>query len=363
MVTTIAGNGASPNFGGDNGPAIAAQLYSPSGIAIDSSGNWYIADTSNNRIRMVTPAGVISTIAGTGTAGSTGDNGPASAAELNGPRSLACDIFGNLYVADSGNNEVRKMTPGGLIATLPVATQLNNPVSVATDAEGSVYIADSGNNRIVKVTAAGTAGMFATIAGPQALAVDPSGNVLVADSTQIWTITPAGVASSMITGLSSPTGITVASDGSLLIAETGANLILQWTASGSLATIAGTGTAGFSGDGGPALAAQLNGPAGIAMGANGVFWIADSGNNRIRSLTPASLPWQRPRRPSQWSTRPASPLDPSRLVKSSPCLVRASTPPRPNSCSTARRRRCSTPAQRKSTRSRPPVCPPTPAAW
>lgn len=285
IATTIAGSGAAPNFGGDNGPATAAQLNSPSSVAMDSSGNWYIADTSNNRIRMVTPAGVIGTIAGTATAGSTGDNGPASAAQLNAPRGLAIDISGNLYIADSGNNEVRKITPGGLI--LPVATQLNNPVSVATDAQGSVYIADSGNNRIVKVTAAGTTSTFATINGPQAVAVDSSGNVLVADATQIWSVTAAGVASTMIAGLNSPTGIAVASDGSLLIAEPGANLIQQWT-SGSLSTIAGTVTAGFSGDGGPALSAQLNGPASIGIGANGVFWIADSGNNRIRSLTPVA---------------------------------------------------------------------------
>jgi uncharacterized protein (TIGR03437 family) len=289
-VATIAGSGASPNFGGDNGPATAAQLYSPSSVAMDSSGNWYIADTSNNRIRMVTSAGVISTIAGTGTAGSTGDNGPASAAELNAPRGLALDSLGNLYVADAGNNEVRKITPAGLM--VPVATQLNNPVSVATDAQGSVYIADSGSNQIITVTAAATTSIFAAIVGPQAVAVDPSGNVLVAGPTQIWTITPAGVASTMITGLNSPSGIAVASDGSLLIAAAGANLIQQWTTSSSLATIAGTGTVGFSGDGGPALSAQLNGPVGIGVGANGVFWIADSGNNRIRSLTPSAVTTQ-----------------------------------------------------------------------
>jgi sugar lactone lactonase YvrE len=300
IVTTIAGSGAPPNFGGDNGPATAAQLSSPSSVAMDSSGNWYIADTANNRIRRVTPAGVIGTIAGTGTAGSKGDNGPASAAELNAPRGLAFDIFGNLYAADSGNNEVRKITPAGLIVPLPVALQLNNPVSVATDAQGSVYIADSGNNRIVEVTAAGATSILATINGPQAVAVDPSGsNVLVADPTQVWTVTPAGVASTMITGLNSPSGLAIASDGSLLIAETGANLIQQWTTSGSLATIAGTGTTGFSGDGGPALSAQLNGPAGIGVGANGAFWIADSGNNRIRSLTPVA---------ASSATAPTSPI-------------------------------------------------------
>ncbi len=288
VTTTVAGSGAAPNFGGDNGLATNAQFYSPSGVAMDSSGNWYIADTSNNRIRMVTPAGVISTIAGSATAGSAGDYGPASVAELNAPRALAFDIFGNLYVADSGNNEVRQITPAGKITPLPVPTPLNNPASVATDAQGSVYIADSGNNRIVKVTAAGVPSVLATINKPQAVAVDASGNVLVADPTQIWTVTPSGVATALITGLSSPTGIAVASDGSLLIAEPGVNLIQQW-ASGSLSTIAGTATAGFSGDGGAALSAQLNGPAGIGIGANGVFWIADSGNNRVRSLTPLPL--------------------------------------------------------------------------
>jgi uncharacterized protein (TIGR03437 family) len=292
VVTTIAGSGASANFGGDNGPATAAQLYAPSSVAMDSSGNWYIADTSNNRIRMVTPAGVISTIAGTAASGSSGDNGPASAAQLNAPRGLAIDSLGNLCVADSGNNEVRKITPAGLI--VPAITQpnssitLNNPVSVAADSLGSIYIADAGNSRIVKVTSAGVPSVLAPIVQPQAVAVDSSGNVLVADPTEVWTVTPAGAASTIITALNSPTGLAVASDGSLLIAETGANLILQWTASGSFATIAGTGTAGFSGDGGPALSAQLNGPAGIGVGANGVFWIADSGNNRIRSLTPVA---------------------------------------------------------------------------
>ncbi len=144
MLTTIAGSSASQNFGGDNGPATAAQLYSPSAVARDSSGNWYIADTSNNRIRMVTAAGVISTFVGIG-----------AATQLTAPRGLAFDIFGNLLVADSGNNAVRKITPGGVMTSLPIATQLNNPVGVATDAQGSIYIADSGDNQIVKVTASG----------------------------------------------------------------------------------------------------------------------------------------------------------------------------------------------------------------
>jgi trimeric autotransporter adhesin len=277
VVTTIAGNGASPYFGGDGGPATAAQLYSPSQIAVDSAGNWYVSDTSNNRIRMITAAGVISTIAGTG-----------DPAQLNSPRGIAIDASGNLYVADSGNNEVREITPAGAITS--VASGLNNPLSVAIDAQGSIYIADSGNNRILQVTAAGTTNTFAKINGPLAVAVDASGDVMVADSTQVWKVTSDPTASPLITsvigGLTSPSGLAFASDGSLWIADTGANVVRQLSTTGVLSAMAGTGTAGFSGDGSSALVAQLNAPAGIALGANGTLLVADTGNNRIRTLTP-----------------------------------------------------------------------------
>ena len=270
----IAGNGAGQNFGGDNGPATSALLNSPSSIAMDSSGNWYIADTANDRIRMVNSAGIINTV-------STGS------VQLSAPRGLAIDASGNLFVADSGNNEVREITPAGSVIT--VAANLKNPLAVAVDAQGSIYIADSGNNRIVKVSSSGASSTFAQITQPQAVAVDLSGNVLVADASQIWKVSAAGVVSTVLTGLHSPSGIAVASDGSLLIADTGANEILQWTAAGVLNVIAGTGSAGFSGDGGPALSAQLNAPSGIGIGPNGALWIADTGNNRIRSLTPTAI--------------------------------------------------------------------------
>ncbi len=181
-VTTIAGSGTSPYFGGDGGSATSAQLHSPSGIAVDSAGNWYIADTANNRIRMVTPAGAISTFAGTG-----------DPSQLNSPRGIAIDGSNNLYVADTGNNDVRKITPSGTMTI--IASQLNDPVSIALDAQGSVYIADSGNNRIVQVTADGTASTFAKINGPMAVAVDASGNVFAADATQVWKIASGGTLS------------------------------------------------------------------------------------------------------------------------------------------------------------------------
>jgi len=276
----IAGGGTAPYFGGDGGPATKAHLYSPSGVAAlstsgASAGNWYIADTANNRIRMVTPAGVIST-AGTG-----------AAAELNTPRAIALDGSNNLYIADTGNNVVRKLTPAGTLTS--IATELNTPVSVALDSQDSVYIADSGNNRIVQVTASGTVSTFAKIDGPLAVAVDASGNVLVADASQIWKVASDGTASSLIKGLNSPGAMAFTLDGSLVIADTGANVVRQLNTSGVLTAIAGTGTAGFSGDGSSALSAQLNAPAGIAIGADGTLLVADSGNNRIRTLTPSAV--------------------------------------------------------------------------
>ncbi|MGP0075647.1 MAG: IPT/TIG domain-containing protein [Bryobacteraceae bacterium] len=312
-VTTIAGSGNSPYFGGDGGPATSAQMYSPSGIVVDSSGNWYIADTSNNRIRMVTSAGVISTIAGTGAAGSSGDSGPAAAAELNSPHGIAIDSSNNLYIADSGNNEVRKITPAGTITT--IAGQLNNPVSVAVDAQGSIYIADSGNNRIAQVMSSGTASTFAKISGVLAVAVDASGNVVAADASQVWSVSENGSATSLITGLTSASGLAFASDGTLIIADTGANIIRQLSTSGVLTAIAGTGAAGFLGDGGLSLAAELNAPAGIAIGANGMLLLADSGNNRIRSLTPATAAADTPTiSPVNAASLAAGPMAPGEII-------------------------------------------------
>src|SRR3984885_7279017 len=198
-VITIGGSGRPPDFSGDSGPATSAQLNSPSGIALDSAGNWYIADTANNRIRRVTPKGVISTVAGTG-----------DPAKLSWPRAVAIDSSSNLYVADTGNNMVRKITPAGVSTSID--SQLNNPVSVAIDTKGSVYIADSGNNRIVRVTASGTASAFAKIDSPLAVAVDASGNVVVANATQIWTVASDGTLTSLITGLSSPSAMIFVSD-------------------------------------------------------------------------------------------------------------------------------------------------------
>ena len=282
-VSTMAGSGAARYFGGDNGPANAARMNGPSGVAVDDMGNWYVADAGNHRIRKITPAGIISTIAGTGDPGSSGDGGLASQAQLNSPRSVAIDAQHNLYIADSGNNRVRRITPAGSIFS--VTTDVNDPEYVTVDRDGSVYIADAGNNRVVKVTSSGVPSVISQVLKPAGLAVDSSGNVFVSEVTRISKITPAGAVSTVIDGLKSPRGLALTQVGDLLFAEAGANAIRRWS-SGALTTIAGTGAAGFSGDGGAALAAQLNTPSDVVVDLTGVVWVADSANNRIRNLTP-----------------------------------------------------------------------------
>lgn len=283
-VSTIAGSGADRYFGGDNGPAGAARVHAPSGIAVDDAGNWYIADTANHRIRKITAGGSITTLAGTGDAGSKGDLGPAVLAQLNSPRSVAIDSHHNLYVADTGNNKVRKITPAGTI--LPVAGGFNDPEFVAVDADASIYIADAGNNRVVKVMASGSTSTVAQVLKPAAVLVDPAGNVLVSEVTRVSKITPAGAVTTVLDGLNSPRGLALTEDGDLFIAETGVHVIRKLTSSGVLSTIAGTGTPGFSGDGASSSTAQLNTPSDVATDLSGTVWIADSGNNRIRTLTP-----------------------------------------------------------------------------
>jgi uncharacterized protein (TIGR03437 family) len=283
-VSTIAGSGASRYFAGDDSPALAARLHSPSGIAVDDAGNWYIADTANNRVRRVTPSGVITTVAGTGIAGAAGDGGPGMLAQLNSPRSVAIDAQHNLYIADTGNNRVRKVTPAGNIST--VASALSDPEYVTTGPDGSLYIADTGNNRVLRMTPAGSAISVAVVFKPVAVTVDQAGNLLISEATRVSKVTPFGVLTTLLDGLNLPRGLALTADGDLLIVQPGVHIILSLGSSGTLTTIAGTGAPGFSGDGGPANAAQLSSPSDIALDSNGIAWVADTGNNRIRALTP-----------------------------------------------------------------------------
>ncbi len=279
IITTVAGNGTN-GFSGDNGTATAAKLSDPFGVALDAAGNIYI--TNNFSIRKVTAStGIITTVAGNGILGYSGDNGSAITASLNRISGVALDVSGNIYIADSGNNRIRKVTVAtGIITTIAgngiasfsgdnsVATSasLSSPSGVALDAAGNIYIADSNNNRIRKVNAA--TGIITTIAGI-------GGNYYNGD----------GFAATS-SAINSPKGVTVDAAGNVYIADYYNQRIRKVTSStGIITNIAGNGTAGYSGDNGATTSAMLNYPQGVAVDAAGNIYIADAGNYRIRKVT------------------------------------------------------------------------------
>ncbi|MGC9945146.1 MAG: hypothetical protein ABSF64_02015 [Bryobacteraceae bacterium] len=297
-INTFAGNGTAGYAGdGSSVTTTGIELYSPTGMAFDSNGNFNIADTYNSVIRQVNPSGIISTVAGDNSlgAGYTGDLGPATAAQLYYPSSVAVDPAGNMYIADPYNNVVRvvcaNQTPiacanvaAGDINTFAgnqvtganytgdggPATHalLNDPVAVLLDASGNLYISDSGNNAIRKVTP-GKSGIITTVAGMGPFSSGYSGDGGPAIQAE----------------LSGPKGIAIDASGYLYIADTVNCVIRVVEPNGTITTIAGKGTQGYSGDGGPATSAQLNFPSGVAVSAGQVY-IADNGNNLIRMLTP-----------------------------------------------------------------------------
>jgi sugar lactone lactonase YvrE len=281
LMTTIAGNGT-PGYAGDGGAASQAELYAPSGIAIDFEGNIYIADRINNRIRKIAAeTGIISTLAGNGTMGYTGDGTAAYLAELNNPSGVAVDGSGNIYIADTGNHCIRKVTVStGFINTIAgtgiagfggdggqaSSAYLHNPSGVCVDMLGNVFIADLINNRIRKIVG----GIISTIAGGGTCA---SGS-FCGDS-----------AAATAAALYAPMGVTVDASGNIYIADTGNDRVRMVAASsGSIFTIVGTGHIGFSGDGGQATSAQLYSPYGVVVDGNGNLYVADNLNNRIREV-------------------------------------------------------------------------------
>jgi sugar lactone lactonase YvrE len=340
-ITTVAGNGAA-GFLGDGGTSTSAELSGPSGVAVDSVGNLYIADAGNNVIRKVTAAsGIITTVAGNGTQSYSGDGGAATSAELSGPSGVAVDSVGNLYIADAGNNLIRKVTAAtGVISTVAghggygysgdggpaTSGELSYPSGVAVDSSGNLYIADSYNSRIRLVSLA--TGIITTVAGngapsysgdggpatgaelnyPSDVAVDSSGNLYIADEPNerirmvssatgiISTVAGNGSVSNVGNGgpatsaaFNQPTSVAVDSSGNLYIADYNNQRIrLVNAATGIITTVAGNGFQGYSGDGGAATNAELSGPAGVAVDSVGNLFIADELNQRIRRVSAAT---------------------------------------------------------------------------
>jgi sugar lactone lactonase YvrE len=329
IVTTVAGNG-SCCYGGDGGPAAIAQLYYPTSVAVDGAGNLYIADLYNQRIREVSPAGIIMTMAGNGTGGYAGDGSAATDAKLNYPYGVAVDASANVYIADSSNNRVRMVSASGIITTVAgngaccfsgdggaaTSSELDSPAGVAVDAAGDLYIADRYGERIRKVAASGT---ITTAAGngvygysgdgktaasaefryPLGVAVDASGNLYIADSgnARIREVSAAGTISTLVGGslndgglgvfglLNQPSGVARDNAGNTYIADTNNNRVRQVAANGTITTVAGTGASGSAGDGGAPASAQLNAPQGVALDATGNLYIADTGNYRVRMVS------------------------------------------------------------------------------
>jgi sugar lactone lactonase YvrE len=336
IVTTVAGTGV-PGYSGDGGPALAAQLYGPGQLAVDDSGNLYLPDNVN--IRKVSADGAISTIAGNGKYGYSGDGGPAVNAELTWSSygqglGVAVDTAGNLYIADSGNNRVRKISPDQTISTVAgngggccwatgdepaMSAQLYSPVGVAVDASGNIFISDTYNGYIRKVTPDGIVHFFAGVGvGPQlgslqsgvqaateqlsfpaGMVIGPNGNLYFADAgtARVLMIAGDGIITTIagdggpvtFARLSWPKDIAFDQSGNLYIADSGNSLIRKVDANGVISTIAGSGVAGFSGDGQLALSAQFNVPSGIAVGQNGSVYVSDTNNYRVRKIDPTGV--------------------------------------------------------------------------
>ena len=332
-IITIAGSSAAGNYGGDGGLADSALLHGPNGVAVDPFGNVFIADFYNFRVRKVNTAGYISTFAGTGIAGYSGDNGLAPSAEIK-PNGVASDSVGNIYISDNSFGVVRKVAAGTNIITtivgwgytgfsgdssLAVAATLNDPRGMCMDRTGNLYIADVNNHRIRMVDVTGHIYTFAgdglpffggdfgyarnaSLDSPMDVACDKYNFIYIADykNNVIRKVDTAGVITTVVgntipgyTGdggaavsatLNGPRGIAVDKNRFLYIADGNNNVIRMVDTFGVITTIAGNGTPGFSGDNGLAIGANLYFPQSVKVDTSGNVYIADADNQRIRKV-------------------------------------------------------------------------------
>ena len=283
VITTVAGTGIA-GYGGDGGAATKAFLDTPTSVAVGAQGKIYIADSHNHRIREVSN-GTITTIAGTGTPGFAGDGGPGTSAHLALPSGVAVDLNGNVYIADTNNQRVRKLSSGTITTVAgngeelfdgdggaATAASLDQPTGVALDAVGNLYIADKNNHRIRVVTGSGTISTLAGT-GTGAFAGGFSGDGSAATSAS----------------LAKPVSISVDAAGNLFVADTNNQRVRQISADGTIATVVGTGDQGYTGDGGPALLAILNSPRAVANDSARNLTVADTRNQRLRTAALGSL--------------------------------------------------------------------------
>ena len=323
--TIVAG---SDSAGYKDGLGTDARFDHPFGLALDNAGNLYVADEGNSLIRKIDPATNVTTFAGmVGVIGSA--NGADSLSSFNKPFSVAADASGNVYVADAGNNVIRKITPDGTVSTFAgtgvagaddgTQATFNSPLGVATDQAGNVYVADYGNDLIRKITAdgkvstiAGKKGVSGTADGrdtiarfnlPESLAVDAAGNIYVADNgnNMIRKITAAGVVSTLAgngsvgnangnggsASFHSPFGIAVDAAGNVYVADAGNNMIRKITPDGTVTTFAGSGIKGAGN--GTGAQATFNTPAGLAVDVAGNVYVSDENNNLIRKISPVGV--------------------------------------------------------------------------
>jgi len=264
VASTVAGNGQ-VQFRGAGGSALAANLVSPRNVAVDAAGNIFVADSYYHQVFRVSAAGTITVVAGNGRQGFSGDGGPATQAQLDTPWGMVVDAAGNLFIADSANGRIRKVTPGGDISTVAL---ISGPTGMAIDPAGILYVSQIGSHTVRKVLPDGTSSVFAGTGTPGYFA-------------------DAGPAT--LAGLFQPSGVELDAAGNLFVADSGNRRVRKITPQGIISTVAGNGGTGVTGDGGPAISASLDGPTDVAIAKDNTLYISDAASGRVRSVNGAGV--------------------------------------------------------------------------